>query len=643
LAVEFARSGEYAAGVYAAGVYAAIAITPGEGNGLQYPPEVLRASLPLWEGAHVFVDHAGPSDLGRPGGRSIRDLAGVFHAVQWDEAAQAVRGRLRLLKRHEWLIGLIDECLALRRSGGPAPKIGLSADLYIERRGSAVERIAQVYSLDIVMNPARGGEIESALAVGQASTPDEGVLGESERQARTPAPQIERSDMSEETTTIASRVRLGDPAELHQQACAALLEARLAGSRLPAPLQEELRARLAGRVYAVEELEAELTRANRLHSQLAEAGVIRHLGRAQVQSMSAPTDRLQLALERLLGLKIPDSASDTPRLSGIRELYLLTTGDQEMTGRFQAERVGLANVNTTIMTSIVKNALNKALLQAFEMRPFWWKSIVWEEDFATLNDVTWITAGGIGDLPTVSEGAAYSELSSPTDIEETSAFIKKGGYVGITLETIDRDDVALLRAIPRKLGLAANRTLSAAIAAIFTANAGVGPTLAQDNKALFHTDHGNLGSAALDATSWDACVQAMYKQAEAGSSERLGVRPASLIVPIELENTARGLMDSSEFVGGGSAIPAHNPRYRSAGVVVCPEFGDAGDWAAVANPAECPGVCVGYRYGRAPELFIAEDPLSGGMFTNDAMRIKVRFYYTVGVGEYRALYKANVT
>lgn len=450
--------------------------------------------------------------------------------------------------------------------------------------------------------------------------------------------------MSEETTTtIASRVRLGDPAELHQQACAALLEARLAGSRLPAPLQEEVRARLGGRVYGVDELDGELSRANRLHASLSEAGVIRGLGAPTVQQMTAPQDRLQLALERLLGLRIPDSASDIPRLSGIRELYLLTTGDSEMTGRFQAERVGLANLTTTTMTSIVKNALNKALLAAFEMRPFWWKSIVWEEDFATLNDVTWITAGGLGDLPTVTEGAAYSELSSPTDIEETSSFIKKGGYVGITLETIDRDDVALIRAIPRKLGLAANRTLSAAIATLFTANSGVGPTLAQDSKALFHTDHGNLGSTALASGSWDACVQAMYKQSEAGSSERLGVRPASLIVPIELEYTARQLMDSAEFVGGGSASPANNPRYRSAGVVVCPEFSDANDWAAAANPAECPGVCVGYRYGRAPELFTAEDPLTGGMFTNDVMRLKVRFYYTVGVGEYRALYKANVT
>jgi hypothetical protein len=30
------------------------------------------------------------------------------------------------------------------------------------------------------------------------------------------------------------------------------------------------------------------------------------------------------------------------------------------------------------------------------------------------------------------------------------------------------------------------------------------------------------------------------------------------------------------------------------------------------------------------------------MFTNDELRIKVRFVYAVGVGDYRALYKENV-
>jgi len=53
-------------------------------------------------------------------------------------------------------------------------------------------------------------------------------------------------------------------------------------------------------------------------------------------------------------------------------------------------------------------------------------------------------------------------------------------------------------------------------------------------------------------------------------------------------------------------------------------------------------VVIGYRFGRAPELFIADHPLMGSMFTNDEMRIKVRFVFSVGIGDWRALYKHNV-
>jgi hypothetical protein len=34
-----------------------IAITAGDGNGWQFPAEVLHASLPLWQGVECFIDH----------------------------------------------------------------------------------------------------------------------------------------------------------------------------------------------------------------------------------------------------------------------------------------------------------------------------------------------------------------------------------------------------------------------------------------------------------------------------------------------------------------------------------------------------------------------------------------------------------
>ena len=87
--------------------------------------------------------------------------------------------------------------------------------------------------------------------------------------------------------------------------------------------------------------------------------------------------------------------------------------------------------------------------------------------------------------------------------------MKKGGYVGITLEMIDKDRVSAVRSIPRKIGLAAYRTVSTLVSALFTANAGIGPTLA-DTGALFNATatsstggHANLLTSALSLDAWE--------------------------------------------------------------------------------------------------------------------------------------------
>ena len=46
-------------------------------NGYVYSEGVLRAAVPLWNGAPAFLDHPTAMDLTRAGGRSLRDLVGV--------------------------------------------------------------------------------------------------------------------------------------------------------------------------------------------------------------------------------------------------------------------------------------------------------------------------------------------------------------------------------------------------------------------------------------------------------------------------------------------------------------------------------------------------------------------------------------
>jgi hypothetical protein len=111
-------------------------------------------------------------------------------------------------------------------------------------------------------------------------------------------------------------------------------------------------------------------------------------------------------------------------------------------------------------------------------------------------------------------------------------------------------------------------------------------------------------------------------------------------VPIELEKTALTIFESD--LEPGTDTNDANVRRNSSSVITVPEWTDASDWAAAADPGDLEGVCIGYRFGRAPEIFVADSDVAGSMFTNDEMRIKVRFIYAVGIGNFRALYKNNV-
>ena len=439
---------------------------------------------------------------------------------------------------------------------------------------------------------------------------------------------------------------------------AVVLDARLAGSGLPAALQEVVRATLpvgwrVGDLDRLIEVQRSLWAALEAERTVQGHGTPRDADR--VTGMVTGLDQLTEALAALMDGVRPRNARP---LSGLREAYLLLSGDYEMIGKFHRDRVTLAAVDSTTMANIVADLLNKRVVNEFQTYPRWWEPICRQEDFGTLQTVQWITLGGIGALPTVNEGAAYTELAWD-DSKETATWAKKGGYVGITLEAMDKDDVGRLRAAPRALAQSAYLTLGRAVAGIFTMNSGIGPTMT-DTGALFNATavstpggHANLLTTALSTNAWAAVKLAMRKQAELNSGERLGglVVPRFLLVPPDLENTGLTVLASEGLPGTANndinpeaAGNTHDPRLAAARrrLIVVDYWTDTNDWAAVADPSLYPTIGIGYRYGRTPEIFSVASENTGLMFTNDVMPVKVRWFYAVAPMDWRGLAKNNV-
>jgi len=437
--------------------------------------------------------------------------------------------------------------------------------------------------------------------------------------------------------------------------CQALLQTALAASRLPEPWQIRIREDFKDSYFDPETLQKRIEDDRTLLSITTASRSVQGPGR--INGMSNSEDQLQAAFDDLLGAPrdADKLALKVARLSGIREAYMMLTGDYDLHGGYDPIRAQLAT--TTDFTGLVKNALNKIVVNSFERMGKagydWWKSIVTLEHFNNLNSITGTLVGTVGSLPSVAEQGEYTELAVG-DSPETASFTKYGGYIPLTLEAIDRDETRKLKLYAIELGNAAMRNISEQIAYIFTQNSAAGPTMA-DGGALFNatavtslTGHANLLTTALAAAQWDVVAKAVYdqpmlvKQATDyyGTGKKLAIEPRYCLVPRALRKTA-----FDAFLNAWDVTDNKHAENLLKGTVVplvVPEWTDATDWAAVCDPAIAPSIILGERFGLVPEIYIAGRETDPAVFMNDEHRLKVRQFLAVCVGDFRPLHKSNV-
>jgi hypothetical protein len=649
------------------GEFEILAITAGEGNGWQFSATALQKSVSLWDGAETFIDH-------HWFGHSVHDLAGVCHSPCWDEETQGIKLNLKPIGPGAAVLREIGKQI-LVSSEESKPNVGFSADIVFTAQGKDVQEILRVFSVDLVVHPARGGEFIREIyqkLKGKSMSKEENQANQTEQftlqqvePALDPAPVRERIQREQQAISqlVAAQEKFKEleqeaqkVGELRVQMCAQFLESALAAAHLPAPAEERLRKQFSGRAFEPSELQIAIEDTRSLISELSGGAVVQG---SRIHSMFDSGDKLQAAVDDLLGAPREKQAEklEVRPLTGIRELYLILTGDYNLHGGYFADRIQLAT--TVDFTGLVKNALNKIVVNTWEQLGRagydWWSRIARVEHFNTLNTITGTLIGTVGDLPSVLEGGAYTELAIG-DSPETADFVKYGGYIPLTLELIDRDESRKLSSYPRELAAAGLRKISSLVAAIFTANSGVGPTLA-DSGALFNTTavtsaggHANLHTVALSTSEWDAVQAAIYKQpmliknasGSYGTGPALAINPRFLLVPRALQLTAMKILYPT-LENAANIYSENMQRGQPGDVITVPEWIDPSDWAAVCDPVLAPAIYVGERFGLLPEIFIAGDDLSPAVFTNDEHRLKVRHFLAVWVNDFRPLHKSNVT
>ncbi len=633
-------------------------------NGNYYAPAVVRAMAPLFEGARAFADHPAPGE--RPE-RSIRDIVGYYKSPRVDDEG-TLRATLKVARGAEWLWDLVREAV----EEGQPDLIGLSIDAdarvapgRVEGRAArVVEAITRLNSCDVVTRASAGGRLERILQADSESslrygdTEDRGEMSMVEDGAianKTPegqetaegavdtketfvSPSLRDEHVEESLQQLREEVRR----ERRLLACERELDGALRACALPAPVRERVERRFRGRLFESGDLDAAIADERDMLAALTDAGLVRGMGfEKSIRVGMNEAEKLQKAFDQLFDIH---EGERVPTLGGIREAYVVATGDAAISGVTAPERLREADVTTATFSYLLGTSMNKRLLHDYQAWPSEWQKFCTVTPIRDFKQQDRIRLGAFGSLSTVPEDTAYTTLT----LADTRAIYtpqKRGNLVAVTRETVVNDDLHAIRQIPGKLAVAAAFTLAEFVYSFLTATSNIydGSPLftkggAHNNSAVTTAGTANSG-AALASAAMQSGVTAMRRQTNL-AGKPIGLKPRYLVVSPELEWQSMVITKSA----GAPGVNYNdiNPMLGYAEVIVAPQLTSATGWYLACDPRVVDTVEIGFVGGQLnPVLFVQDQPLYGANFTNDVLTYKVRHEYGGAVVDYRGLYQGN--
>jgi hypothetical protein len=368
-----------------------------------------------------------------------------------------------------------------------------------------------------------------------------------------------------------------------------------------------------------------------------------------------PKDRRQIALDKMMGIEPTDAEKDSfekvPAFRGLKEAYIEYTGDKDVRG----------NEGITSMKEAVSSDFPQALGTSMERRLLKeynrldvnsaWRKFTTVENIDNFKTQDRIQIGGLSDLPVVAENGAYTEFTSPNEVKANYAATKRGKILVVTWEMIKNDDLRMVTRLVSEMGKAAARTLAKfAFDLILNTDTNnvINAGTIYDSKALYHADHSNITTDALDVDSLDLAITAMANQLQADSDEPLNINAKYLMVPYELRALAKILIESEKFPGTSKGtVESVNPNYQSLEPLIIPKGylrSDQNNWYVLADSADLEYLNIGFLDGKEnPEIFLQDNPSVATVFTNDQIKYKVRHVYNGVQTDYRGYYGGLVS
>lgn len=257
---------------------------------------------------------------------------------------------------------------------------------------------------------------------------------------------------------------------------------------------------------------------------------------------------------------------------------------------FARPATGIRAASTMSLPGILSNVANKHLVAGFNAVESAWQRIAAIRSVRDFKQHTSYTLTGDLKFEQVGPGGEikHGKVGEETYTNQAKTYAK---MFGVTREDIINDDLGALTAVPRRIGRGAALKLNDVFWTTFL-----------DDAAIFTTENKNYKAGATTALSAGglSIMKTLFNRQTDPDGNPLGVMPSILLVPTELEETARALMSSQLIVTGEDNTQPNSNVWRGRYEVVSSQYlpVDSVAWYLLARASELPLIEVAFLNGR---------------------------------------------
>jgi hypothetical protein len=341
-------------------------------------------------------------------------------------------------------------------------------------------------------------------------------------------------------------------------------------------------------------------------------------------------------IERRVGLlKAPTDAGKQVQGHSLLEMvrsYLQSRGT-DTAGMSRSEVVRRGFHSTSDFPLLFANVANKRLLAAYAEEVQTWRPLARQRNLPDFKQVSDLQIAGQVVPEKILEGGEY-KAGTLTEGRATWNLATYGKKITVTRQAIINDDLDSLSRVPETLGRGC-RLLESNLVWDLITNGSLGATVSLDGQALFHSTHNNTFTGATSVIGIPGMSEAkvkLRKQADLAGN-RLSLRPAYMLVPLELETTALQFLFPTGY-SPAALTGASGPNPFAAGVelIVEPRLSDDSTafWYVTASPNQVEMITFGYLAGEeGPTITTTEerDP--------DGVELLVRMDFGATLSDFR--------